>query len=90
MRLVPGMGTTSGPCARSQASASCAGVHRIEVFAKEKHQVEILPKVGFVEAGMIAPPVVRRDVLETLDTATELAATERRVDGTCSNKRLTE
>ncbi len=34
-----------------QASASCAGVHRIEAFAKEKHQVEILPKVGFVEAG---------------------------------------
>jgi len=30
-----------------------------------------------VEAGMIAPPVVRRDVLETLDTAREPAATER-------------
>src|SRR5439155_74582 len=43
------------------------------------HQLEVLGEVSVVEARMVAPPIVRRDVAEAPDAAGEPAASERRI-----------
>ena len=69
-RLVPGMGTTSPPCASTQASASCDAVHALLLRdgLHLAHQLQVLGEVLALKAGLAAAVVVFRQVLEPLES----------------------
>ena len=74
------MGTTSSPRASTQASASWAGVHP---FARDLlhpgHQVQVALDVLALEARMVAPGVVGRQVVRARDLPREEAPAQRTV-----------
>ena len=82
-RLVPGIGTMSSPCASTQASASCAGVHalaRRRSLARASTSARFLREVLALEARVVAPEVARpRSPSARAEAAGQEAAAERAV-----------
>ena len=70
-RFVPGIGTISSPCASTQASASCAGVHFFSaaISLDAFHQFEILLEIVALKARGIAAIIVQRKIFELVESA---------------------
>ena len=81
-RLVPGIGTMSSPCARTQASASCAGVQSFlvgDVFDAGDQIADSSGSFRPESAASCGGSRRRRDLRSVLKLAGEEAAAERAV-----------
>ena len=80
-RFVPGIGTMSLPCARTQARANCEALQPFSLASSSTrlYQIQIRLEVLALEARRSAPIIVRRQILEFLDLPGEKAAPERAV-----------
>ena len=79
MRFVPGIGTTSGPWASSQASATWPGVHPVRAgdLAHDVDRREVGVEGAVAEARVDAAHVVLGEVVERRDPPGEHPAAER-------------
>ena len=81
MRFVPGIGNTSGPCAKSHASDSCATVHCLSaaIASTRSTSARFFWKILALEARVAGARVARGEVGEIGDDPGQQAAAERRV-----------